>query len=220
MAPISATHSLDFRGKTITTFILFETSAKLRAMQTGEVLELVTAPFEAIENDIRAWCRLTGQEFVDLRKEATEHRFSLRKVTDLGPNDRDLAMVVSDAGLEALLSPLGFALAAALAGTRVHLYFQGPAVRVLTKGFRETLPGVGRPFSRFARKGLAKAGHLPAQEKLRQLRDLGARLYVCGPSMEHFGVKKSDLAFDDVTVGEYLTFLEVMDKADLRFFLQ
>ena len=75
-----------------------------------------------------------------------------------------LAMVISDPGLEQLLSPLGFALAAALEGIDVHLYVQGPAVRLLTRGFRERLPGLKRPFSRFARAGLDRAGHVPAQD--------------------------------------------------------
>lgn len=144
----------------------------------------------------------------------------MRKVAEIKRKDRDLAAVISSAGLEELLSPLGFALAAALSGTRVHLYFQGPAVRVLTKGFKARLPGLNRPFSGFARRGLARVGHVSPQQKLRQLRELGAQLYICGPSMEHFRVKKSDLVFDDVMVGEYLTFMEVMNETDIHFFPQ
>jgi len=67
---------------------------------------------------------------------------------------------------------------------------------------------------------MAKAGHLPPQEKLEQLKELGTRLYICGGSMDPFGVKKSELIFDDVIVAEYLTFLEVMDDADIHIFLQ
>lgn len=64
--------------------------------------------------------------------------------------------------------------------------------------------------------GLAKAGHVSPQEKLRQLRRLGAEIFACGPSMEHFGVASSDLAFDDAIVAEYLTFMEQMDRADIH----
>ena len=98
--------------------------------------------------------------------------------------------------------------------------FQGPAVRVLAKGFTEKLHGPGRAFSRFARAGLAKAGHIPAQEKIGQLQALGAHLYICGPSMQHFNVAKTDLAFDDVTIAEYLTFMEIMANADIHVFVQ
>ncbi|MFQ5811701.1 MAG: DsrE family protein [Anaerolineae bacterium] len=118
------------------------------------------------------------------------------------------------------LLPLGFALGAALEGIDVHIYFQGPATRVLTKNFKAQLQGINRPFSGFARKGMAKTGHIPPQDKLRQLRELGAHFYVCGPSMEHFKVKKSEFIFDDVIVAEYLTFMEIMNKADIHIFLQ
>jgi predicted peroxiredoxin len=114
----------------------------------------------------------------------------------------------------------GFALAAALEGAEVWLYFQGPAVRVLAKGFTEKLHGPGRPFSRFARAGLARSGHIPAAEKISQLRVLGARIYACGPSMKHFKVARSDLAFDGVTIAEYLTFAQVMARADIHVFVQ
>ena len=63
-------------------------------------------------------------------------------------------------------------------------------------------------------------GHIPPQDKLRQLKELGVHFYICGPSMEHFGVKKNKLIFDDVIVAEYLTFMEIMDKADIHIFLQ
>lgn len=133
---------------------------------------------------------------------------------------RRFAAVISGAGLEELLSPLGCALAAALEGSEVSVYFQGPAVRVLSKGFTEHLHGFARPFSRFARAGLSKAGHVPAQEKVRQLQALGARLYLCGPSMQHFKVAMSGLAFREVTVAEYLTFAEVMAGAGIHVFVQ
>ncbi len=31
--------------------------------------------------------------------------------------------------------------------------------------------------------------------------------------MQHFDVAKADLAFDDVTIAEYLTFMEIMTAA-------
>ena len=100
-------------------------------------------------------------------------------------------MVISQDGLEELLSPLGFALAAALEYIEVHLFFQGPAVHVLAKGFHPKLRGWSRPFTRFAAAGMSKAGHIPAQAKLEQLRSLGAKLYLCGPSMAETKISQS-----------------------------
>ncbi len=217
--PATTSTSLDMQGKMITTFIVYEALTRLTVLADGETLELLTDASDEIDNDIRAWCRTRGQELAGARHTDGSQQYLITK-HPLRPSGKRYAAVISDAGLEELLSPLGFALAAALEGHDVSLYFQGPAVRVLANGFTEHLHGPGRPFSRLARAGLTRAGHIPAQEKLRQLQALGARLYACGPSMRHFKVAKADLAFDDVTIAEYLTFMETMAGADINVFSQ
>jgi len=211
--------SLDMRGKTITTFIAYQALKQLGGLADGESLELLTDAGEEIGSDLRAWCRTRGQEITAARGADGSQRYIITK-RPLRSSRRRYASVISDAGLEELLSPLAFALAAALEGSDVSLYFQGPAVRVLARGFSEHLHGPGRPFSRFARAGLTRAGHVPAQEKVRQLQTLGARLYACAGSMQHFKVARTDLAFSDVTVAEYLTFMETMAQADVNVFVQ
>lgn len=121
---------------------------------------------------------------------------------------------------EELLSPLGFALGAAPAGSPVAIYFQGPAVHVLTRSFNEHLPGWKRPFSTFARRGLDRAGHHPPHEKLRQLDQLDAQIYICGPSMDHFKVTAEDLFLPHVHIAAYPTFVAQMNSAGVQVFLQ
>lgn len=100
----------------------------------------------------------------------------------------------------------------------MHVYLQGPAVRVLQRGFSPKLAGWARPFSRFAAKSMAAGGHVSPQDKLRQLRSLGAQIYLCGPSMQHFKVDPTTLIFDDLAVVEYLTFIAIMEKADINLY--
>jgi len=219
MMPGATLTSLDMRGKTITTFIAYQAAGQLAALADGEALQLITDAAEDIDNDIRAWCRAVGQELVSAERTGDTSTYVIRKPPPRRPGPR-LAAVISDPGLQELLSPLGFALAAALEGAEVALYFQGPAVRVLAKGFTEKLPGPTRPFSRFARARLTRAGHVPDQQKIGQLQALGARLFACGPSMRHFNVATTDLAFPSVTVAEYLTFMETMARADIQLFIQ
>ncbi|MFC1716834.1 DsrE family protein [Candidatus Poribacteria bacterium] len=219
MSKISADESIDVRDKTITTFIVFNAVMKLRDMSEEEVLEVVTDNFEPIESDIRAWCRMTGHKLLELEEGESYQRYYIEKGLPQ-EKGKKLAVVISNAGLLELLSPLGFALGAALEDIDVYIYFQGPAVRVMKRGFKGNLHGLSRPFSGFARRGLAKVGHIPPQDKIRQLKELGAHFYMCGPSMERFGAKKSELIFDDVIVAEYLTFMEVMNEADIHIFLQ
>jgi TusA-related sulfurtransferase/predicted peroxiredoxin len=208
---------LDVRGRTIATAIAFEAHEKLAELSVGDELELVTEKFPAIVPDVEAWCRATGHGLVDVQTEAETFRLRLRKSAP-HPNTRRVAVVVSSDGLEDLLSPLGFALAASLDGAQVAVYLQGPAVRVLAPGFRPRLRGLARPFSRFARAGLEKTGHVAPSEKLRQLQQLGGALYACGPSLEHFKVDPQRIAFDNVIVCEYFTFMEVMQQADVQLY--
>ena len=80
------------------------------------------------------------------------------------------------------------------------------------------MSGLMGPFSVFARRGMKDVGHDPPAEKLHQLHDLGAKFYVCHPSMHHFGVKEENLAFDDVILAEYTTFLDVARGSSIQMY--
>ena len=211
--------SLDMRGKTITTFIAYETLKQLGDLTDGESLELLADAREEIDNDIRAWCRTRGQELTAAGQTDGASSTSSPDSRCAPPASVTLRSFPTP-GSEELLSPLAFALAAALEGSDVSLYFQGPVDASWPKVSPSTCTGRGRPFSRFARARLTRAGHIPAQEKLRQLQALGGRLYACAGSMQHFKVARTDLAFSDVTVAEYLTFMEIMASADINVFIQ
>lgn len=209
---------LDLRGKTISTYVVFEVMSALRDLSEGDVLEFITDDFEPFESDMAAWATAAGHWLVSKERVAEGLLFEVKKGAPV-KTDASFAMVISDDGLLEMLSPLAFALAAALEGMAVSLYFQGPGVRALTKGHRPHLKGFGRPFTRFAAAGMSKTGHIPAQEKLRQLRELGAEIYVCGGSMQPFKVKKEDLIFDDLPIVEYMTFVAVMKEADIQLYM-
>ena len=215
---ITKPRRLALQGKTISTYVLYEIHAALAGVAEGERVEAVTDVYPALDSDIRAWCRTTGNPLVDVVADGQTYSFTIKKGPSQ-PSGRKLAVIISDDGLFELLSPLGFALAAALGGHEVVLYFQGPAVRILGKGYTAKMHGPGRPFSRFPRTSLAKAGHLPPQDKIAQLQKLQGRLYACGPSMDHYKVDPDNLAFPDVTVASYPTFIEQMDSADIQLFV-
>ena len=209
---------LDLRGKLITTYIAFEVASELDLVGVGERIEFTTDEHPAIERDLKTWADANRHRIVDAQVIPEGQRFVIEKGT--GPDTtRSMAVVISTAGLEELLSPLGFALAAALEGVAVHLYFQGPGVRVLRRGFKPTLSGWWRrPFTRMAASAMSDTGHIAAQDKLRQLVSLGARIYVCAPSLDRFGVDAADLVFDEIPQIEYLTFLAIMKDAEITLY--
>jgi predicted peroxiredoxin/TusA-related sulfurtransferase len=219
MDSASQTQLVDGRGRSISTAILYEVVRALRELTPGDGVRVRADPLPAVDSDMRAWCRTTGHELVEVTELEGAREYVIRKASAVREQPA-WSMVISNPGLEELLSPLGFALAAALGGSAVAVYFQGPAVRVLTRSFSERLPGWQRPFSAFARRGLARAGHPPPHEKLRELDDLGARIYICGPSMEHFKVAVTDLMPMDIHIAAYPTFVEEMSNAGVQVFLQ
>jgi predicted peroxiredoxin len=208
---------VDLRGLTITTAIVAAMREGLEPIAVGEELDALVEPAPGIKPDLEAWSRATGNSVTFTDDAGTGTHVRVRKGT-AKPNEHSVAIVVSNDGLLELLSPLGFALGAAHEGAQVSLYLQGPAVHVLRPGFSPTLPWPMRPFSVFARPKIEASGHVAAIEKLRQLQQLGGRIYACAPSMAQFGVDPSDLRLDDVTVCEYLTFMEVMQEADVQLY--
>jgi TusA-related sulfurtransferase len=140
MTTTTSAAALDRRGKTITTFVIFDVAAEMSRLQEGDAVEVLTDDFEPFTRDMAAWCDVAGHRLVSSDHVVAGRRFVIEK----GPPKQDagsLAVVISSDGLEDLLSPLGFALAAALDGMTVHIYIQGPGVRVLAPGFRPRLLG-------------------------------------------------------------------------------
>jgi predicted peroxiredoxin/TusA-related sulfurtransferase len=212
--------TIDFSGKKISGFIIFKISEKLEGLKINESIKIKTDNYKAVQSDLLAWSRMTRNQVELIETSDDNFFFEITKTSDKIGNGKTFSIIISDKGLEELLSPLGFSVGAALNGYQVNIYFQGPAVKVLQKGFKEKLKGFNSIFSGFARNGLSKIGHSPAQDKLRILERYGAKFYVCQPSMDHFRLKEQDIDFSNIVICEYFTFIEVLEKSDINFFLQ
>ena len=108
---------IDGRGRSISTAIAYEVWNALRDMEPGEEASVRTDALPAVDSDIRAWCRTAGHDLTGVEERDTERRYGIRK-TDQPRAQPPWALVISDPGLEELLSPLGFALAARSAAAR------------------------------------------------------------------------------------------------------
>ena len=220
----NAQHHLDVRDKKISLYVLQLVNHSLEKIcKVGETIDLKTDHFDGLRNDILTWGQLVPHDIQEIDCDEGEgvyyDRYLITKKeipTDKQPGK--VAVVISNDGLLDLVSPLGFALAAALAGMSVSLFFQGPGVRVLRTGFQGRLPGWKTLFSAFARKGMAQMGHVSPQEKVEQLIELGATIFVCHPSMEAFKVSEKDLVRPGITLCEYVRFLVEMRDASVQIY--
>jgi len=64
-ATTTPTQILDRRGKTITTYVVFDAAQQLDSMHEGDVLDLLTDDFEPFQHDLPAWCHATGHRVIE-----------------------------------------------------------------------------------------------------------------------------------------------------------
>lgn len=60
---------------------IIQTDQKIKNMKIGEVLEVISTD-KGIKEDIPAWCRQTGQEFLGVEEEENMFKVFVRKVKE------------------------------------------------------------------------------------------------------------------------------------------
>jgi TusA-related sulfurtransferase len=60
---------------------IIQTAQKIEEMRVGEVLEVVSTD-EGIKEDMAAWCRQTGQEYLGLEEEKGIIKVYVKKIKD------------------------------------------------------------------------------------------------------------------------------------------
>ncbi len=58
---------------------IVKTAKKIKDLKIGQILEVVSDD-EGIKEDMPAWCRRTGNEFLRIEKEEGEYRVYVRKL--------------------------------------------------------------------------------------------------------------------------------------------
>ncbi|MBT8165629.1 MAG: hypothetical protein HKO63_02860 [Acidimicrobiia bacterium] len=197
---------LDLRGNALTTDIVARAINRLDDMKAGETLLVEVDADEAIDNDLRAWCEATGNHLVDVEDAGDTRTYAIEKGVPIKVVHK-MALVLSSAAHDHLEAPLALAQAATLEGVGVSIFFEGPAVAVLSAAF-PTSGSRLRPSRRAARRD--------AHERVQQIHDLGGDLYACERSLRQHHVRRDEIAFERVIHCEYLTFLPVMEDADIQ----
>ena len=60
---------------------IIQTAQKIKNMRIGEVLEVISTD-KGIKEDMPAWCRQTGQEFLGIEEEEDMYKAFVRKAKD------------------------------------------------------------------------------------------------------------------------------------------
>jgi len=60
---------------------IIQTAKKIKGMQRGQVLEVVSTD-AGIKEDMPAWCRQTGQEYLGAEEEGDTYKVYVKKIKD------------------------------------------------------------------------------------------------------------------------------------------
>jgi predicted peroxiredoxin/TusA-related sulfurtransferase len=199
--------------------VAYEVIRALRGQETGSVVEVITKDDQGLLNDLAIWCRATGHELLATQPGQGEARLLIRKGEPVR-SDKTMTVIMSTANLEHAMYPLDKALAGAVLGMEVNVVFEGAAVPLLKRGYRSRLSGlVGGLFTAKVEGVMKKEIGWPLpQESILILEDLGARFYVCSPSMFGYGVHEQDLIISNYTLGAVVTWADLLARSDIQIF--
>ena len=62
---------------------IIQTAKKIKELEIGQILEVVSTD-EGIKEDMPAWCRQTGQEFLGLEEDGDIYKVYVKKVKEGG----------------------------------------------------------------------------------------------------------------------------------------
>jgi predicted peroxiredoxin/TusA-related sulfurtransferase len=199
--------------------VAYEVIKAMRGLDTGSVVEVITKDDQGLLNDLDVWCRATGHELLGMQPAEGEARLLIRKAEPTRI-EQTMTVIMSTASLESAVYPLDKALAGAVLGMDVNMVFEGAAVRLLKRGYRPKLSGVVGGLFTAKVEGVMKdeIGWPLPQESILVLEDLGARFYVCSPSMFGYGVHEQDLIISKYTLGAVVTWADLLARSDIQIF--
>jgi predicted peroxiredoxin/TusA-related sulfurtransferase len=212
--------SVDVHGTWKPYMVAYEIIKDMRSLDKGAVIEVITKDNKGILKDINTWCEATGHIFLGSEKRGEKMLSSLIQKGELKKNDNKMTVILSTASLVHVLFPLDKALAGAVLGMEVNVLFEGAGVRLLKKGYRSKLSGIiGGFFTGMVEKTMKKEiGQPLPKESIKILEDLGARFYICGPSMFGYRVQEEELMVEKYTIAAVTTWVDLLANTDIHIF--
>jgi predicted peroxiredoxin len=217
------------------------TAIKAEKLADDAKIEFIVKDNAGIIEDIKRYCAVRGHGFyeidtkVDSAKDGIAmtpgtRKCGLIKHTREGENEWEarnrgretsLTVIISTAAMKEVLFPLEKALAAAVLGMDVNVVFDGAGVRWVKRGYHSRLAGwkwiswvvTGKVEDAAMKYDM---GWTQPDESIKILEDLGAKFWVCGPSMKHYGVDTKEVMVKEWTSAGPVTWVDLLARSDVH----
>ncbi len=226
---------------------IMKLKSELESLTPGEVIQ-TTASDPGFENDVKAWCKMTGNSLLRLERQNGNIVASVKKSSreagfqTVSNTPSGLSMIVFSDDLDRALAAFVIANGAASAGKKVNLFFTFWGLNILRKNNAKVdnkdLPsrmfGWMMPrglddlkLSRMNMMGLGgkmMRGRLKSQKvdsldtMIQTARDNGVELTACQMSMDVMGIRRDELV-DDISIGGVAAYLEEAEHSNVNLFI-
>ncbi|MDF2985499.1 MAG: NAD(FAD)-dependent dehydrogenase [Eubacterium sp.] len=218
----------------------------IKTMNTGEVLE-IKATDPAFREDIKTWCKATGNTLLDVNYERNVFTARIKKdiKKDIIPGlqkNNSKSMIVFSNDLDRAIASFIIANGAAAMGRKVTMFFTFWGLNILRKpdaaGVKKDF--ISRMFGGMMPKGskklslskmnmagigprmirflMNKKGIHSLEVLIEQAKSSGIEFVACNMSMDIMGIKKEEL-IDGVNIGGVATFLGSAEESDMSLFI-
>lgn len=218
----------------------------IKSMNYGEVLE-VKATDPAFQEDIKSWCKSTGNRFLGSSFENSAFKATIRKEipsneASASQKKNDKCMIVFSNDLDKAIASFIIANGAAAMGRKVTMFFTFWGLNILRKAepanvkkdlisrmFGFMMPKGSRKLS-LSKMNMAGIGpkmirYLMNKKEVASLEALmdqaiknGVSFVACNMSMDIMGIKKEEL-MESVTIGGVASFLGSAEESDMNLFI-
>jgi peroxiredoxin family protein/rhodanese-related sulfurtransferase/TusA-related sulfurtransferase len=218
----------------------------INSMNEGEILE-VKATDPAFGEDIKTWCKTTGNRLMstnfeknafisNIKKEAKTEQVGTQKIS------HDKSMIVFSNDLDKAIASFIIANGAAAMGRKVTMFFtfwglnilrdknkKGVKKDLISKMFGIMMPNGSKKLSlskmnmvgigpKMIRYLMNKKNITSLEMLIEQAMENGVKLIACTMSMDIMGIKKEEL-MDGVNFGGVATFLGTAEESDMTLFI-
>jgi Uncharacterized NAD(FAD)-dependent dehydrogenases len=218
----------------------------INSMNYNEILE-VKATDPAFQEDIKTWCKSTGNKLMGVSFENNAFKASIKKeMKPLEPayaaKKNDKSMIVFSNDLDKAIASFIIANGAAAMGRKVTMFFtfwglnilrkpKGKGVKkdMISKMFGFMMPKGSKKLSlskmnmlgmgpKMIRFLMKKKNVSSLEELIEQAQKSGVTFVACNMSMDLMGIKKEEL-IDGVTIGGVASFLGSAEDSDMSLFV-